>query len=111
MPKTIMYVKGVDGQVELTTDRVVVHREGLFNTLKYGRHASHEIPLSSVSGIDFHDATFFTMGEIDFDHPGKMSDSKGKKNAVKFNKRHQKEFHALKEKIFQIIEYNHRQHR
>ena len=100
----LMYVEGLDGQVELTTDRVMIHRKGFFNIFKHGLGAHHEIPLSSISGIDFHDATMFTQGYIDFDHPGKRGGKDADKDKVKFGKKHREQFELLKEEIFRIIE-------
>lgn len=111
MAKTIMHVSGIDGQVELTSDRVIVHRKGLLNALKHGANARHEIPLASISGVDFRDATLFKQGMIDFDYPGKNNSGVAHKNAVIFGKKQQQGFYDLKEKIFQIIETSRRQSR
>lgn len=104
MPKVLMYVEGIDGQVELMNDRVIVHRKGLLNSMKHGFNARHEIPLASISGVDFQDATLFKQGMIDFDHAGKRSGGEKGRNSVKFNKKHQNDFYHLKEKIFELIE-------
>jgi len=103
MAKVLMYVEGIDGQVELMTDRVIVHRKGLLNSMKHGVNSRLEIPLASISGVDFQDATLLRQGMIDFDHAGKRSSGQKGKNSVKFGKKHHEQFYALKEKIFELI--------
>ena len=36
MAKLIMQVAGIDGQIELLNDRIIIHRAGILNALKYG---------------------------------------------------------------------------
>lgn len=103
MGKVLMYVEGIDGQVELMSDRVIVHRKGLLNSLKHGGNARHEIPLASISGVDFQDATMLKQGMIDFDHAGKRSSGVKGRNSVKFGKKQHDQFYRLKEKIFELI--------
>jgi hypothetical protein len=102
MGKTLMEVKGTDGQVELMTDRVIIHRRGFLNMFKYGLNTRREIPISSISSVNFRDATLFKMGEIDFDFAGRSQQNR-KQNTVVFQKRHHAEFLALKEKIFEMM--------
>ena len=109
MAKTLMYVEGNNGQVELTEDRIIIHRKGILNIFSYGLNASHEVPLISVSGVDFKNASMLTMGSIEFDHPGNAGGA-SHKNEVKFTKKHREEFLALKERVFEIIEANRKQH-
>lgn len=106
MAKVLMYVEGIDGQIELMNDRVIVHRKGILNSMKHGLNARHEIPLASISGVDFQDATVFKQGMIDFDHAGKRSSGQKGRNSIKFSKKHQEQFYNLKEKIFELIATN-----
>lgn len=108
MAKTVMRVKGLDGEVELLTDRVIIHRKGLWNALKYGLSARKEIPLAAVTQINFRDATPLTFGDIDFAYAGR-SQIDQKQNTVKFGKRKQMEFLRLKEKIFEMMSQGRRQ--
>ena len=102
MSKQLMMIAGMDGQIELLEDRVIIHRRGILNLLRHGFHARREIPISSISSVHFMEANFFKMGEIDFDHAGR-SQVKSEQNKVKFAKKHQKAFLALKEKVFEIM--------
>ena len=104
MAKLIMSVQGSDGMVELVSDRIVIHRSGLMNMVKYGWHSKREIPLSSISSINFRDASAMKFGEISFEYAGRRSDGgKSQDNTVLFSKKRQPEFRALKEKIFEIL--------
>lgn len=102
MAKLIMRVEGTDGQLELMTDRIVIHRQGVFNMLKYGLAAKKEIPLSAISNIGFRDANIFKPGEISFEYAGRsQKDEKGTK--VAFMKKKQNEFYQFKEKMFELM--------
>ncbi len=107
MAKLIMRVEGVDGQIELLNDRVVVLRGGLMNTFKYGINAKREIPLGAISEVAFKDASALRMGEIEFVRSGRSADEKKQKKAsdsvVKFRKKEQADFEALKEKVFEMM--------
>ena len=53
MSKVLLRVEGMDGQIELLADRVVIHRAGLWNAVKYGLNAKREIPLGAISEVVF----------------------------------------------------------
>jgi hypothetical protein len=111
MGKLIMHVDGMDGQIDLLPDRVIIYRKGLWNSMKYGMHAKREIPLGAISEIGFKDASVISFGEIEFVRSGRSTEErmKSNSNAVKFPKKKQREFERLKEKIFEILEYLARQ--
>ena len=102
MVKPIMQVAGADGQVELLPDRIVIHRKGIFTMLKYGMNASREIPLTSITSVNFRNANFFRTGEVDFDYAGR-NQGDNKQNVVKFTYKQQDDFIKLKEKIFDMM--------
>ena len=106
MAKVIMRAIGVDGQIALLSDRVVIQREGLWNALRYGFHSRREIPLGAISEIMFRDAGALRFGEIEFIRGGRGPDEhkKSKNSMVKFHKKNQKEFEDLKEKVFELVE-------
>ena len=105
MAKTLMRVEGMDGQVELMSDRIVIHRPGIWNIFKYGFNARREIPLAAISEVAFKPAGVF-FGEIEFIRSGRSSDEKNKRDysKVKFGKKKNREFNVLKEKTFALIE-------
>lgn len=102
MTKTIMYASGADGQVELMTDRVIIHRRGIWNIMRSGTGARREIPLSAISSLNFRDAMVFRFGEISFVYAGR-SQVDNRDDTVSFPRKRQKEFLALKEKIFELM--------
>ncbi len=106
MAKLIMRVEGMDGQIELLPDRVIIRRDGILNAFKYGMHAKREIPLGAISEVGFKDAGMMTMGEIDFVRSGRSMEEKTKRasSAVRFPRKKQAEFEALKEKVFELLE-------
>jgi hypothetical protein len=114
MAKTIMRIAGLDGQVELMNDRVVIHRQGIFNALKFGFNSKREIPIGAISEVAFKGATPFRFGEIEFVRSGRSVDErKVSRNAtVRFRKLQHRQFEELKEKVFELMEShaNQRQH-
>lgn len=98
--KLVMMVNGGDGQIELLTDRVIIHRKGILNAFKHGFNARREIPIGSISSVHFRNANFFKMGEIDFDYAG---GGEFGQNKVIFARKHEQEFLRLKEKLFDMI--------
>lgn len=102
MAKLIMRVEGTDGQLELMTDRVVIHRQGVFNMFKYGLAAKKEIPLAAISNIGFRDANILKPGEINFEYAGR-SQKDDKANKVAFMRKKQNEFYQFKEKLFDLM--------
>ena len=111
MVKPIMYVEGMDGQVELLPDRVVVHRKGLWNAFKFGLTSRREIPLGAISEVGFKPPSMITFGEIEFVRSGRSSGDRARTNpnAVKFPRKKQAEFERLKEKVFTMLEHLSRQ--
>jgi hypothetical protein len=111
MAKILMRVEGMDGQIELMSDRVVIHREGLLNIMKYGMGAKREIPLGAISEIAFKDAGMLTFGQIEFVRSGRSTEEKKRNNAsaVKFKRDKQPQFEKLKEKIFELVDQYARQ--
>ncbi|MDE3060311.1 MAG: hypothetical protein KGJ06_04810, partial [Pseudomonadota bacterium] len=108
MAKPIMTLKGMDGHIDLLADRVVIHREGLWNALKFGFNSRREIPISAISEVVFKPANFFRWGEIEFVRSGRSrDDEKTSKrinyNAVRFKKDQNEAFETFKEKAFQLL--------
>jgi hypothetical protein len=111
MTKRIMAITGLDGQVELLSDRVVIHRNGVWNAMKYGMNATREIPLGAISEIAFKEAGLFGFGYIEFIRSGRSADELRKKNysKVTFKKQQNMQFHKLKEIMFQMLDHYARQ--
>jgi hypothetical protein len=109
MAKPLMIVVGMDGEVHLLPDRVVIMRKGLWNAVKFGFNAQRDIPLSAIHEIGFKNANVLMFGQIDFVSGSQnMMSYGGKKkkvnpNAVKFKRDKQKPFEMLKEKVFELM--------
>ena len=103
MAKTIMKITGANGIVELMDDRIIIHRRGVLNAFRYGFHARREIPFSSITSVNFRDANFFKMGEIDFDFAGRSQIDR-QQNNVMFSSKSQPEFIKLKDMIFEMMQ-------
>jgi hypothetical protein len=109
MGKILMRVVGLDGQIDLLPDRVVIHRDGLLNAIKFGFNATREIPLGAISEVSFRVASTFIFGSIEFVRSGRSVDEKNKSkhSTVKFNTTTNKEMEILKEKVFELMDkYN-----
>ena len=109
MGKILMRAKGIDGQVDLLSDRIVITRQGFLNAIKYGFNSTREIPLGAISEIMFRAAGRLMFGSIEFVRGGRSVDEKNKSkhSTVKFNFIHNKEFEDIKEKTFELMEqYN-----
>lgn len=104
MAQTLIKATGTDGVLELRTDRVVIERKGLWAKFSHGG-GIREIPISSITTVEFKNANLFAGGEIDFVLSGRRQTDKPNQNKVKFNKKEQKNFHELKEKLFEMISH------
>ncbi len=111
MAKAIMTVVGMDGQIDLLPDRIVITRPGLWNAVKFGFNAQREIPISAISEVAFRKAGALTFGELEFVRSGRSTDEKKKnsQSAVKFKKNGNQQFSDLKEKVFEMMEQLSRQ--
>lgn len=100
-----MKVTGVDGQIELLADRVVIHRTGIINIFKHGLNSKREIPLGMISEVSFKSPSFMGFGEIEFIRSGSNTNAKNQVNqaSVKFSGKELVAFEALKEKVFEMI--------
>ncbi len=105
MAKRLMFVEGFDGQVELLTDRVIIHRPGLWNMFKYGPNSKREIPIMAISEVVFKSPMMLGMGSIEFVRSGRSQNEHTKVNysLVKFKRQKLAEFEMLKEKIFTLM--------
>jgi len=110
-PGALMYLEGLDGQIELRADRLKITRKGIFNILAYGFNAQREIPLGAIAEVVFKEPGLVNPGYIEFVVAGRSTVQSGRinHNAVKFQKQKQTKFHELKEKVFALMEHANRQ--
>ena len=104
-----MEVKGVNGQIELHNDRVIIKRKGVMSKLTQGLKGEKSILVSRISSVQFKEATSFTNGYIQFGFSGGEESKSGlfdatkDENTVMFRKSQQREFERLRDKIDQLI--------
>ncbi len=105
MAKRIMFVEGFDGHVELMTDRIIIHRPGIWNIFKFGVNSKREIPLMAISEVVIRQPLLLGMGSIEFVRSGRSQSEHTTLNysLVKFKRPKQPEFEMLKEKIFTLL--------
>lgn len=106
MAKIIMKAQGMYGTLVLMTDRLIIQRPGIFNFIRYGKNATREIPLGAISEVIYTAPTWVTVGEIEIVRAGNSRDERNEKinaNALKFARRKAKDFAAIKEKLFELM--------
>jgi hypothetical protein len=94
---------GVNGQVHIQGNKVLLTRKGLLSKLSFGS-STKEILIKNITAIQMKDAGF-TNGYIQFVYSG-SSESKGRvfsasqdENSVVFNTWQKKDFHKIKKMI------------
>ncbi len=102
MSQVIAYAEGSDGEIELRQDRLIIRRPGFWNMLKYGKDSMKEIPIISITGIDFRNANRLTFGTLHIEHGNEYSIKDRAQNTIKFSYRQREAFERLKEKIFAL---------
>lgn len=95
--------KGVNGQVHIMGDKVVLTRTGLLAKLSFGS-STKEILIRNITAIQMKDAGF-TNGYIQFvysgsiEHKGRAFSAGGDENSVIFNTWQKKDFYKVKKLI------------
>ena len=99
MPQPLFVAHGVNGQLAVYPDRVILARKGLNALMSQGLgRGDKEISLRTLSAIQWRNAGLATLGYIQFTFMG-ASDLRGgimaaqqDENSVTFNRKQQKEF-------------------
>jgi len=97
-----LIVKGVNGQLRLVDDRVIISRKGVLAFMVHGLAGDKEILISSISSIQFKAAGLFTRGYIQFAFVGSQEGKQGlfeavkDENSVLFDVKQQPGFKAIK---------------
>lgn len=104
-----MKVKGMNGQIEFTGDRVIITRKGLLGMVAHGFAGTKEIPIKSISSVQLVKPSLFNRGYIQFTYhggkePGPGVDGAAKdENSVLLAKKHYQETEALKTAVIAAI--------
>jgi len=110
MSNLILYAKGINGQIELYSNKVRIIRKGIVGFLTQGLKGDKEILISSITSIQFKKAGGLTNGYVQFAFMG-GKDAKGgifqathDENSVMFKPKQQPEFERIKEEIEKRIQ-------
>jgi len=102
MNDVLKEVKGVNGQIELWVNKVIIKRRGFTSFLTQGLRGDKEILLNQISSIQFKDPSTFTNGFIQFsylggaEHKGGLLDATKDENTVFFNTSQAEDFKGFK---------------
>lgn len=104
-------LNGVNGQLEVYRNRVVIKRKGAISKLTQGFFkGDKEILLSRISAIQVKLGTMLTNGYIQLSLSGGNEDTKGlfdatkDENTIMFNKKYNDEVIKIKETIYSLLE-------
>lgn len=75
-------VNGVDGQLEVFEDKVIITREGILGFLSQGLAGAKTIPMSAIQSVQFKEGTSWTNGFIQFSVLGGKEAQGGLMNAA-----------------------------
>jgi hypothetical protein len=101
----IVQVKGINGQIALTEDSIVIGRKGIIALAGHGLKGDKSILISQISAVQFKKATFALNGYIQFAFVGGRESKSGLLGATKdedsvmFNYWQAKAFEDLKARI------------
>jgi len=105
----ILILNGVNGQLELYTDKVIIKRKGALAKMTQGFFKGEKtIYLKQITGIQIKWAGTFINGYIQFTVPGGIENKKGimdatkDENTVVFAKKNNELVNNIKEKIEEI---------
>lgn len=104
MSGTELLTKGVNGQIELSGNKVIIRRKGALSFLSQGLKGDKEIMISSISSIQFKKPGV-TNGYIQFtfmggkEAKGGVFQAASDENTVMFNAKQQPDFERIKEEI------------
>lgn len=98
-----MKVQGLDGEIELLKDRIIISRNGWLSAMTGPNR--RELPYSSVLEVHLKDATKLAPGHLEIMRVGIPSTDDNSAFRVKFKKDKQAEFAKIKDKIYEILNY------
>lgn len=106
---------GVNGQLELLANKVIIKRKGMLAKMTQGLKGDKEILIKQISSIQFKNAGALTNGYIQFsfsggqENQGGLFDATKDENTIMFNKKQQPNFEKIKLSIEEKIENLHEQ--
>ncbi|MGV0921851.1 NINE protein [Empedobacter falsenii] len=103
-------IKGVGGQITLTSKRVIIKRQGLLAKSGHGYKGNKEIPMKNITAIQFKSPGSLTNGYIQFsilgglESKGGIFDATTDENSVMFTKAQESNFNEIKRYIDAFID-------
>lgn len=105
----ILILKGVNGQLELYNDKVIIKRKGVLAKMTQGFFKGDKtLYLKQITGIQVKQGGLVTNGYIQFTVPGGIENRKGlsdatkDENTVMFNKKYNELVQKMKDKIEEL---------
>lgn len=101
----VINAKGVNGQMTVNDDTVVITRKGALAFMTRGLKGDKTIPLDRISAVQMKNAGTLTNGYLQLtlsggnESRGGLMDATKDENSVMFNKKQQPEFDAVKTAI------------
>ena len=101
----LYYFHGVNGQIEIYDNRIIINRKGFIAKGTHGWAGSKTIPINSIQSIQIKEATVFLNGFIQFgilgeiEAKGGMTTATHDENTVFFKKKSNKDVKQIKEFI------------
>lgn len=83
MSEKKFYLKGVNGQITVYEDRVIIERGGVLGFVSHGLAGAKTIPMDSIMSIQFKEGGIITNGYIQFGILGGREALGGLSNATK----------------------------
>lgn len=102
--------KGVNGQIELYSNKVCIRRKGVLGFMTQGLKGDKNIMISTITSVQFKKASMLTNGFIQFAFMGGQEAKGGifqatkDENTVMFNTKQQSDFEKIKEEVEKRIQ-------
>lgn len=81
--ENLMEVSGHTGQLTITENKIIIQRKGIMGFIARGiLNGDKEIPISSITAIQYRDANWLANGQIQFSVQGELGHKGGAFSAV-----------------------------
>lgn len=105
------FLKGVNGQLTVEDDFVVIERKGFMATSMHGFAGQKKLPIHNIMSVQVQDGTSFSNGYIQFAVLGGIESKGGilnaslDENSVLFKTKDNELVHKIRDHIYNIIMY------
>ena len=101
---------GVNGQIEIRDNKIIINRRGIMASLAYAFAGEKEILIDNITAIQYKKAGWCTNGYIQFTFKGCLEAKRGiieatkDENSIVFNSFQEKKFQYIKDEINKRIQ-------